>query len=130
MITSVGVVTILVRNQEDALQFYTDKLGLEKFHDTPMEEAAGRWLTVRTREQPPFHISLQLPRPGQGHLVGNNPMWSFTTDNCQGDYETLRARGVSFLQPPTEEPWGIEAIFEDLYGNQFSLLQPTREVLI
>jgi predicted enzyme related to lactoylglutathione lyase len=55
--------------------------------------------------------------------VGKAPGWAFGTDNCRETYETLSARGVKFQSPPTEQPWGIQATFEDLYGNKFSIVQ-------
>lgn len=127
-------VTILVRDQDEALQFYTEKLGLEKRADTTFGPNY-RWLTVAPRDQHDMEIVLQAPHPvvhgeqgAQDMLsrVGQGTTWVFATDDCRTDYETLRERGVTFQSPPTEQPYGVEAIFEDLYGNAFSLLQPAQ----
>ncbi len=132
MISKLAVVTILVRNQDDALKFYTEKLGF----DMRSDQAFGpgmRWLTVAPRQQTEVEITLLQPNPvmhGEAHaqemlaMVGKQPTWSYRTDDCRKEYETLLARGVKFVQEPQEQPYGIEAVFEDLYGNSFSLLQP------
>ena len=125
MITKLSVVTILVKDQDEALKFYTEKLGLEKVDDMAWGEG-NRWLTVRTKEQPELQIFLMKADSFGVDLreqVGRGPAWAFGTDNCRETYETLKARGVNFTSPPKEQPYGIEAIFEDLYGNRFSLVE-------
>lgn len=126
MITHIGVVTILVRDQNEALQFYTEKLGFEPLDDIEIP-GYGRWLTLRAAMQPDVMLSLYRADEADAALVGRNAMWSLRTDDCRADYESFRAKGVTFFQQPTERPWGIEALFEDLYGNKFSLLQPSPE---
>jgi predicted enzyme related to lactoylglutathione lyase len=125
MLTKLSVVTILVRDQDEALQFYTEKLGLEKMDDIVMGEG-GRWLTVTAPEQKDLQIFLAKADSFGMDLmehVGRAPAWAFATDNCQATYETLAARGVKFTSPPKEKPYGIEAAFEDLYGNVFAVVQ-------
>jgi predicted enzyme related to lactoylglutathione lyase len=56
--------------------------------------------------------------------VGKNPIWVFNTDDCRKDHAEMKSRGVKFLAEPEEKPYGIEALFEDLYGNMYSMLQP------
>lgn len=121
MITSLGVVTILVRNQDEALAFYTEKLGLTKGDDIAFDGL--RWLTVRPANQPELDIYLEQAGETELEHVGKSTIWGFATDNCHDDYTTLQARGVTFFQPPTAQPWGIEAGFEDIYGNRFLLIQ-------
>ena len=134
MIIKLIRVTVLVRDQDEALQFYTEKLGLEK-RDDLMFGPGARWLTVAPKGQQDIEIVLQKPEPGmhgeQGAAemlshIGHGTTWVFATDDCRADYETLRARGVTFLSPPSDQPYGVEAVFEDLYGNSVSLLQPAR----
>ncbi|MGH2514521.1 MAG: VOC family protein [Ktedonobacterales bacterium] len=134
MITGLIRVTILVHNQDEALAFYTEKLGLEKREDMTFGPGV-RWLTVAPRDQRDIEIVLQKPDPAmhgeQGASamlthVGHGATWVFATDDCQADYEALSARGVTFQSPPADQPYGVEAVFEDLYGNSFSLLQPAR----
>jgi predicted enzyme related to lactoylglutathione lyase len=125
MLTKVAVVTILVRDQDEALQFYTEKLGLEKMDDMNFGEG-NRWLTVTTTKQKDLQIFLQKADSFGADLmdaVGRAPTWAFNTDNCRETYEALKARGVKFLSEPKEQPWGIEAVFEDLYGNKFSVVE-------
>lgn len=125
MLTKLSVVTILVRDQDEALQFYTEKLGLEKMDDMMFGEGE-RWLTVTAPQQKDLQIFLARADSFGMDLiehVGRAPAWAFGTDNCQETYETLSARGVKFTAPPAEKPYGIEATFEDLYGNTFAVVQ-------
>ena len=125
MLTKLAVVTILVRDQDEALQYYTEKLGLEKMDDVNFGEG-NRWLTVTAPQQRDVQIFLQKADSFGVDLmdtVGRAPSWAFNTDNCRETYETLKERGVKFLSEPKEQPWGIEATFEDLYGNKFSVVE-------
>jgi predicted enzyme related to lactoylglutathione lyase len=125
MLTKLAVVTILVRDQDEALQFYTEKLGLEKLDDMSFGEG-NRWLTVTPTRQRDLQIFLQKADSFGTDLmdhVGHAPTWAFNTDDCRATYEALKSRGVKFLSEPKEQPWGIQAIFEDLYGNKFSVVQ-------
>jgi catechol 2,3-dioxygenase-like lactoylglutathione lyase family enzyme len=130
MITKVTHISLLVRDQEEALKWYTEKLGFEKRADDPFPEGEGRWLTISPKGQPDLEIVLQPPAWGLGdaeariQMIGKQPGWVVHTDDCQGDYETFESRGVKFVSPPEELPWGISAVFEDLYGNQHNLLEP------
>ncbi|HEX8706874.1 MAG TPA: VOC family protein [Pyrinomonadaceae bacterium] len=125
MLTRLAVVTIPVRDQDEALQFYTEKLGLEKMDDMVFGEG-NRWLTVTTSEQKELQIFL-MQADGFGmnltDQVGRMPTWAFYTNDCHRTYETFSARGIKFVSPPQQQPWGIEAVFEDLYGNKFSVVQ-------
>lgn len=130
MITHLARVTILVRDQDEALRFYTEKLGFEMRADVPM--GATRWLTVAPTGQRDLEIVLQKPDPafhGEDNAramlerVGQNTTWVLATDDCQGDYERLSALGVRFASLPQRQMYGTEAVLLDLYGNSFSLLQ-------
>lgn len=130
MITRLARVTILVRDQDEALSFYTEKLGFIKKADAPM--GATRWLTVAPTGQDDLEIVLQQPDPAfhgaeqaraMLERVGQAPTWVLATDDCQGDYERFSAAGVRFSSPPQRQMYGIEAVLLDLYGNSFSLLQ-------
>lgn len=131
-----SVVSILVRDQDEALRFYTEKLGLEKRADTTFGPGM-RWLTVAPKGLKTPEIALAKPEAslhGEERIqvlmehIGRGTTWVFDTENCREAYRTLLARGVKFLCPPTEHAYGVEAIFEDLYGNTFSLLEPSPEV--
>ncbi len=132
MITKLMRVTILVKDQEAALAWYTEKLGFEKRADQVFGPA-HRWLTVAPKEQQELEIVLLQPNPKmQGEAgakeltnrVGQNPAWVLATDDCRGDYDVLVSRGVEFVSSPEDLPWGVSAVFVDLYGNSFNLLQP------
>jgi predicted enzyme related to lactoylglutathione lyase len=132
MITHLARVTIVVRDQDEALAFYTEKLGFEKRADDSFGPGA-RWLTVAPPGQRELEIVLQQPlesmhgEQGAREMlasVGKNPTWVLYTTDCQGDYGQLVERGVTFISPPTEQPYGLEAVLIDLYGNSYSLLQP------
>ena len=123
---------LYVTDQDEALDWYTNKFGLEVRNDVTMEEAGMRWLTVGSPEQPDVEITLLIPGPpplseevgeevktllAQGALNG----LIFQTDDCRKTYEELSARGVEFTSPPAKQPWGTFAIFKDPDGNQFVL---------
>lgn len=136
MITRVARVTVLVSDQDEALRFYTEKLGFEKRADMPM--GATRWLTVAPAGQRELEIVLQQPDPafhgedGARQMlerVGQSTTWVLATDDCQGDYERLSGLGVRFTSPPQRQMYGLEAVLLDLYGNSYSLLQQPSEPL-
>jgi predicted enzyme related to lactoylglutathione lyase len=128
-ISQLAVIPVLVENQDEALYFYVEQLGLEKRAD--ITYAPGlRWLTVAPKEQPKPEFALAkldtaLQRPQKG--AGAGATWVFDTEDCCTLYKTLRERGVKFSSPPTRQWYGLEAIFEDPYGNSFALLERSIE---
>jgi catechol 2,3-dioxygenase-like lactoylglutathione lyase family enzyme len=128
MIQKLSHITINVRDYDEALAFYTEKLGFELRADMPMNGKA-RWVTVASVGQQEIEFVLFAVNPVTGvrveeENIGKTFGWIFQTSDCRGTYETLKARGVNFLQSPTQRPYAIEALFEDLYGNKFLLTQP------
>jgi catechol 2,3-dioxygenase-like lactoylglutathione lyase family enzyme len=132
MITRLTHATVWVLDQDEALAFYRDKLGFEVRTDQTMD--TFRWLTVGPAEQPGLEIVLLVPGPPMmppeaaeqiKALIGKGAMGSgvFGTDDCRATYETLKARGVDFLQEPAERFYGTEALFRDPFGNWFSLTE-------
>jgi catechol 2,3-dioxygenase-like lactoylglutathione lyase family enzyme len=126
---------LYVTDQDEALDWYTNKLGLEVRNDVTMEEVGMRWLTVGSPEQPDVEITLLIPGPpplseevgeevkkllAQGALNG----LIFQTDDCRKTYEELSGRGVEFTEPPNERFYGVDAGFRDPFGNPFRLVQP------
>jgi len=88
-----------------------------------------RWLTLHPIDQPDFEIVLMLPSNQQekaliGKQNANKPLCVFQTKNCQKTFETLKDRGVEFIEEPKKEPWGTGALFKDIYGNVLYLVQP------
>ncbi|HSE33474.1 MAG TPA: VOC family protein [Pyrinomonadaceae bacterium] len=138
MIRKMSHATIFVNNQNEALEFYRDKLGF-KVHTDAMVGDDFRWLTVCADDQPDLEIVLMEPKPGmlmdeetsnQLRAIMNKGVLgagAFHTDDCRGTYEELKAKGVEFLSEPTERFYGIEAVFRDNSGNWFSLTEPAEE---
>src|SRR3954451_15566208 len=120
----VSTVTIAVQDQDEALTWFTEMLGFEKRMD---QRGNGfRWLTVAPPQQAEVEFLLASWFPDR---VGKNSTWVLSTRDCQGGYEELKANGVEFSQKPEPRPWGIEAIFEDLYGNRYALVQESAQVV-
>jgi len=136
MITRMTHMNIFVLDQDRALDFYTNKLGLKVIIDVPMNKDA-RWLTVGTLEQPGFEINLTPVHKSILHsedtaetlrnLIskGTFGVGIFTCTDIMATYEELKAKGVEFIKPPTKEFYGTEALFKDDSGNWFSLAQLT-----
>ena len=130
---------IWVHDQDEALAFYTDKLGLELRDDVTVPEMGNfRWLTVGVPGQADVAVTLMAP-PGPPvfdeetrqqllDLVAKGAAGGlfFTTDDVRASYEELSQRGVEFTQEPTEQPYGTDAGFRDPSGNQMRMMQ-TRE---
>ena len=125
-----------VHDQDEALDFYTQKLGMEVRADATLPEMGGfRWLTVGPPGQDDFAITLMaIPGPPvmdepTAEQVGALMAKGFagtvflTTDDVHATYDELRARGVEFGEPPTEYPYGIDSSFRDPSGNNFRLTQ-------
>ena len=126
-----------VHDQDEALDFYTNKLGMELREDVTVPEMGNfRWLSVGLPGQDDVAITLMdIPGPPVFEeetrqkildlmARGASGGLFFTTDNAQQSYEELKSRGVDFTQEPTEQPYGIDAGFRDPSGNHFRLAQP------
>ena len=123
-IDKVSTVTIAVKDQDEALTWFTQVLGFERRVD---QRAQGfRWLTVAPPQQLEVEFLLASWFPDR---VGKNAMWVISTRDCQHGYEELKGKGVEFVQGPQPRPWGIEAVFVDLYGNKYALVQESAQVL-
>ncbi|MDQ0762941.1 VOC family protein [Streptomyces canus] len=137
MIQGLGIATVWTFDQQRTKAFFTEKLDFEVRSEVSMGEMT--WVTVSAKEQQGVELALMsLDGPGLDpesaealkKLVGKGVMGAgaFRTDDCRGDYETFRARGVEFVQEPQERPYGIEAIFRDDSGNWYSLTQRSEEL--
>src|SRR5258708_23220550 len=122
-------VTVRVENQDEALRFYTEKLGFEKRAELPMGPKQ-RWITVGSKDDPTVEMVLQPSdwfegeeRRQHAELVGKDPTLVFQVDDCRATYEKLHNLGVTFSLPPTDRGYGIEADGQDLYGNTLVFLQ-------
>jgi predicted enzyme related to lactoylglutathione lyase len=119
MIKGIKFVNIPVTDQARALAFYTEKLGLTVATNQAMGPAGQRWIELKIPGAE-TRVSLFTP-PGHEDRVGSFVPLSLWSDDVEGTYETLRARGVEFVGPPKKEPWGTSVIFKDSEGNQLHL---------
>lgn len=132
----IGSMQVWVHDQDEALDFYTRKLGMEVRADATAPELGDfRWLTVGPVGQPDISIVLMsIPGPPMmdketGDAVrdlmskGAGATIFLTTDDCRKSYEELSARGVEFVEPPEERPYGIDSGFRDVSGNHIRLTQ-------
>jgi catechol 2,3-dioxygenase-like lactoylglutathione lyase family enzyme len=135
MLKQLTHVNVWVHDQDEALAFYTEKLGLELRDDVTVEELGNfRWLTVGPVGQPDIALTLMSVQPDWldddtreqlTSLVGKGVAGGlfFSTDDCRAAYEELKGRGVEFVEEPTERPYGIDAALRDPSGNQIRLVQ-------
>jgi catechol 2,3-dioxygenase-like lactoylglutathione lyase family enzyme len=135
MSQGVEVVGLYVRNQDEALAFYTDKVGF-RVH-TDVRNGDYRWLTVQHPEQPSFQLGLFKPGPpvldeataqSVAAIVakGAMPPLVFVVDDCRATYERMRAAGVEFTQEPVERFGSVDAGFRDPSGNGWKMIQARR----
>jgi predicted enzyme related to lactoylglutathione lyase len=136
MLKQLTTTQVWVHDQDEALAFYTEKLGLELREDITVPEMGNfRWLSVGVPGQPDVAIVLMaVPGPPvfdeetreQIHALlakGAAGGLFFATEDCRAAYEELAKRGVEFGQEPTEQPYGIDAGFRDPSGNQMRMVQ-------
>jgi catechol 2,3-dioxygenase-like lactoylglutathione lyase family enzyme len=134
MITKLSHTTIWVLDQDEARDFYTQKLGFTVNTDARMDDF--RWLTVSPPDQPDHELILLEPGPPMMDdesaeqvkaLIAKGVLGpgAFETDNCRDTYAELSERGVTFLSEPTERFYGIEATLRDNSGNWLSMTQRT-----
>lgn len=119
-------VTIIVKDQDEALAWYRDKLGFEVVTDDSDTMPGNRWLTMRPQGQEGMEIVLfQARDEREQSWVGQGTLWVLATDDCAKACEELAAKGVTILSPAQQRPWAVMATIEDLYGNPFNLMQVT-----
>ena len=134
MIKRISHTTVWVLDQERAKEFYTQKLGFEVRMDANLE--GFRWLTVGVPGQPDLEVVLMEPKPSpmmdeetantMRKLIEKGVLGAgvLSVADCQATYEALKAKGVEFMGPPQQRPYGIEAMLKDDSGNWFSMTQP------
>ena len=122
MIKQLANVSLAVRDYDEAIQWFTEKLGLELRMDGSMG-GDYRFVTVGVRGQDDVSIVLHKPDQGYDGARSNIHGFVFHTDDCRKEVERLRQASVKIALEPEEQPWGIQAVFEDLYGNTHVLLE-------
>jgi len=133
--TQVQVMGVYVRDQDEALSFYVDKLGF-KVH-TDVRNGNYRWLTVQHPDQPSFQLGLFVPGPPvhddataqtlrEAVAKGAMPPMVLEVDNCRAIYDRMLGLGVEFTQPPIERFGTVDAGFRDPSGNGWKMIQARR----
>lgn len=133
MFKNISIHTVMVLDQDEALDFYVGKLGFEKKDDVDM--GFMRWLTIALPGDPDRQILLEVPGPPAHSdevaatvrdLVTKGALGAaamLTTDDCRKTYEELSALGVEFTEEPTEQPYGIDCALRDPFGNHIRITQ-------
>lgn len=123
-----SLVTLLVRDYDEALAWYRDRAGFELVEDTDRGDGT-RWVVIRPAGSDGTQVLLaRASTPEQEARVGDpgggRVMHFLTTDDFAADHARMLAAGVRFREEPRHEPYGSVAVFEDLYGNAWDLIQP------
>jgi len=130
MYQRIGLTAVVVDEYDEAIRFYVDKLGFELIEDTWLPDEGKRWVVVG----PPGAREGQLllaravgdeQRSRIGSQTGGRVALFLYTDDFERDYAAYRSRGVRFVREPKVERYGTVAVFEDLYGNLWDLLEPS-----
>ena len=133
MIENISLVTVWVNDKDDAKAFYVDVLGFEERTDVAMGDGF-RWVTVGHPSQPELEVTLMEPGPPLDddmaeairRALGKGTMSSLglTVDDCKQTHAELVAKGVDFVQEPSDRPYGVEAVMRDNSGNWLVLVEP------
>jgi catechol 2,3-dioxygenase-like lactoylglutathione lyase family enzyme len=126
---SIALISLLVRDYDEALQFYVGKLGFALVEDTDVPEQAKRWVVVAPPGASESRLLLaRASTPQQQRHIGNQTggrVFLFLhTDDFRRDYNCYKERGIEFVREPRDEPYGTVAVFKDLYGNLWDLIGP------
>jgi catechol 2,3-dioxygenase-like lactoylglutathione lyase family enzyme len=121
-------IALVVDDYDDAIRFYTKKLNFNLIEDTRLSDAK-RWVLVGPAGHKQCCLLLakaadNRQRASIGNQTGGRVFLFLYTDDFKRDYLQMQGRGIRFVRPPKEEPYGTVAVFEDLYGNLWDLLQP------
>ncbi|MBV8892033.1 MAG: VOC family protein [Acidobacteria bacterium] len=127
MTQTIAYLALLVRDYDEALAYFTHVLGFENIEDTVLSNGK-RWVLIAPRNSHATRLLLaQAVGPEQVRQIGNQAagrVFLFLhTDDFWRDYSVMRGRGVKFQEMPREEPYGTVAVFEDLYGNRWDLVE-------
>jgi catechol 2,3-dioxygenase-like lactoylglutathione lyase family enzyme len=121
-------VSLVVNDYDEALEFYTQKLGFRLIEDTKLTDKK-RWVIVAPPGANECCLLLakaadEKQRAAIGNQTGGRVFLFLSTDDFWRDYNTMSGKGIRFVRPPKQEQYGMVAVFEDLYGNLWDLLQP------
>jgi catechol 2,3-dioxygenase-like lactoylglutathione lyase family enzyme len=126
----IGYVTLLVRDYDEAKAWYCDALGFNLIEDTPLADGK-RWVLVAPQGSAGTRLLLARATTAEqanrvGAQTGGRVFLFLHTDDCWHDFHVMQARGVRFKEEPRRENYGTVAVFEDIYGNRWDLLQLNR----
>jgi catechol 2,3-dioxygenase-like lactoylglutathione lyase family enzyme len=126
---SLALTSLVVRDYDEAIAFYVGTLGFALVEDTYIAEQNKRWVVVAPPGSTESRLLLARAANAEqasriGNQTGGRVFLFLYTDDFARDYEAYRAKGVAFVREPKEEPYGTVAVFADLYGNMWDLLQP------
>lgn len=129
---SVALVSLVVRDYDEAIQFYVGKLGFALIEDTEVPEQAKRWVVVAPPGANESRLLLaRASTPEQQRYIGNQTggrvFLFLRTDDFWRDYESYKERGIEFVREPRDEPYGTVTVFKDIYGNLWDLIGPKAE---
>lgn len=125
-------IALVVNNYDEAIKFYTEKLNFILIEDTKLSEAK-RWVMVKPAGDRQCCLLLaqaatQEQKSRVGNQTGGRVFLFLYTDDFWRDYNDLLAKDIHFVRPPVTEPYGTVAVFEDLYGNLWDLIQPAKNL--
>lgn len=125
-------IALVVKDYDEALDFYVKKLKFEIIEDTYQPEQDKRWVVIAPPNSSGVTLLLaKASKPEQESFVGNQAggrvFLFLNTDDFWRDYEHMKSVGVNFIREPVEQPYGTVAVFEDLYGTQWDLLQMSED---
>jgi catechol 2,3-dioxygenase-like lactoylglutathione lyase family enzyme len=121
-------IALVVKDYDEAIQFYTEKLNFELTEDTVLSETK-RWVLITPKGKDSCKILLAKAANEEqqsriGNQTGGRVFLFLYTDNFRRDYEDYTSKGIEFVREPVAEPYGTVAVFKDLYGNLWDLIEP------
>ncbi len=130
---SLALVSLVVREYDEAIAFYVGVLGFDLIEDTPLADQNKRWVVVAPPGASESRLLLARASGDEqaariGNQTGGRVFLFLQTDDLDRDYRNYKDKGVVFVRPPKQESYGTVAVFQDLYGNQWDLLQTGRSV--
>ncbi len=130
MSTKLSHFSLLVHNQDEALTFYTEKLGFVITEAHKADDNTWYWLTIAPTKDSNISLSLLSPQTEEDRAIvgkqsGTIPLFVLLTDDCHKTIAEFAAKNVTIIKQPTNEFWGVDALIKDLYGNIIDVCQPS-----
>lgn len=124
---SIAHIALVVRDYDEAIAFYVETLGFDLIDDTYQPEQDKRWVLVRPKGGETSILLARATTPEQtasiGNQAGGRVFLFLQTDDFWRDYEAYQTKGVTFVRDPVQQPYGTVAVFEDLYGTKWDLIE-------